>query len=259
VNAELNAAERKQFAELRKSVQQSVNKVLEESGLSHFKNLSNPLYGTQQSVTGSQATFSMPPPALLAVGPAPGPGVYQVLVSFALAQCSCLRIAADNAGTSLNLFAHHKAALRHVIWLLAGAPLSPISENTNSRHWQSTETLRQSKGPATDEDSSTHLDRKASTASRPSTAGTDRSGHHRSSTLRISEQPRPGSGYSGGALGTSALAPRAGDMDSFMEEMLSKERSAFREQHRLKRSMANSRQGLRRSEGARSSDHYGAE
>ena len=144
----------------------------------------------------------------------------------------------------------------------AGAPLSPISENTNSRQWQSIESLRQSKNPGVDDSISGHLSRKASTAStRPSTAGTDTPKREGSGKLRLSEQPRMGSGVSAGALGLSAVAPPNGDMDSFMNDMLSKERTAFREQHRLKSSTAASRHGLRRSDGvaARSAEQYGGD
>lgn len=265
---ELNAAEQAQFALHRKSMAQSVSKVLLEAGLPEFNNLSNPLYGTQQSVTASLSGLLVPPPSSIPTGPGatyaiPPLRVLSTMTNVVAAAMFVVLIGrrVSRAGPIGGL-AHSYEADRHshaYVLELAGAPLSPISENTHSRQWQSTDTLRQSKGPAPSEDTAP-LDRKLSSASRPSTGGSDRSRHEQKRAPLVADLPRPGSGYTSGALGASG-AGRMGDMDSFMEEMLSKERPAFREQHRLKRSVASSRHSgaLRRSDGARGSEYYAAE
>lgn len=57
-------AERKVLALHRQSLAQSVSKLLADAGaLDEFNNLSNPLFGTQQSVTRSQAGFGLQMPA----------------------------------------------------------------------------------------------------------------------------------------------------------------------------------------------------
>ena len=56
-------AERKVLALHRQSLAQSVSKLLADAGaLDEFNNLSNPLFGTQQSVTGSHASFALQMP-----------------------------------------------------------------------------------------------------------------------------------------------------------------------------------------------------
>ena len=263
IRAELSQAEQDQLALHRKSMAQSVTKVLAESGmLAHFKNMSNPLYGTQPSVTVSQAP-GVAAPAPLSVGPVPGPGVNgpAVRVLFVAQHVvQCDTVIATALCRHLAGYSFFQCALVLKALCVAGAPLSPISENTNSRHWQSTETLRQSgrsRGAPTDEGSSGRLDRRQSGASRPSTADTDRSRNAGAARVSLTEQQRPGLGFSAGALGLSGIGPRNGDMDSFMEDLLHKERSAFREQQqRLKQSVAQSRHSLRRSDARRSADDW---
>jgi hypothetical protein len=76
--------------------------------------------------------------------------------------------------------------------------------------------------------------------------------------VTAAEQQRRGCSSAVG-LGLSASGPADGDMNSYMEEILSKERSAFREQQRVKTSTGVSRHGLRRSDGARLSDRFAAQ
>ena len=76
--AALGQADKDVLALHRKSIAKSVSKVLAESGaLAHFKNLSNPLYGTQNSVTNSHAGFITPQlTAPLSVGPGAAAGAH---------------------------------------------------------------------------------------------------------------------------------------------------------------------------------------
>jgi hypothetical protein len=58
------------LASHRDSIATSVNKMLAESGaLAHFKNLSNPLYGTPQSVTASHTAFAIKVPDPVPLSP----------------------------------------------------------------------------------------------------------------------------------------------------------------------------------------------
>ena len=110
----------------------------------------------------------------------------------------------------------------------AGAPLSPISENTNSRQWTSSGSLRYSRDPARlSKAPSAQLDTKLS--GRPRTADTGGDGHSgRIPAGDLQQRPSTADVLRRGPV---MRRPAVGeDLNMFMEQMLSKERSAFREQ-----------------------------
>lgn len=110
----------------------------------------------------------------------------------------------------------------------AGAPLSPISENTNSRQWTSSGSLRYSRDPSRlSKAPSAQLESKLS--GRPRTA--DTGGDALSGRIPAGDLQQRPSTADVLRTGPSTRRPAPGeDLDVFMEQMLSKERSAFREQ-----------------------------
>jgi hypothetical protein len=115
----------------------------------------------------------------------------------------------------------------------AGAPLSPISENTSSRIWRSSTSLHFSKDPVKLEKKLSGRQQSADPAAAELEAPDARP--LVSEALRVSEHKRPGTAEAL-QVGRLRSAGRAGrseeDLDSYMEQMLSKERAACREQRR---------------------------
>ena len=136
----------------------------------------------------------------------------------------------------------------------AGVPLSPISENTNSKHWHSTESLRNSRATTAEADhGAATMERRPSTAtataSRPSTSGTERSRQgDRAGQFSMAEQPWLDLRVGAGSL-VGPPRPQTGDLDTYMEDMLNKERSAFREQHKKLRSSEHTAKSVLRTSG----------
>ena len=217
-----------QLLNQRKSFAKNATNVLRESGvLDKYNNLSNPLFGTQQSMTASHAPFAIKTPATDTF-PSVKPTTGKPLSSpHLLCAQACLWLTETWSATL-------------ILTLCAGGPLSPISERTSSRQWMSTESLRMSREGRTETQPPPSIERTGSEPSRPATADTAAVLRQKSNLPTVAERAQRDT-FSAGGLGRGS-----GDMRDFMEQ-LSKERQAFREQHRMKASVGVSRQELRRS------------